>query len=364
MKKNEISTSGKNYPVYIGANIFDSLEKIINSNKVNKNLFLVIDKKFQNLHRQDITRFTSNYSGRIFAFEYEACEQNKSFDSLLKILSDLITKNFGRDTTVIAIGGGITGDLAGFAASVYSRGVQFIQIPTTLLSAVDSSVGGKTGINFEETKNIIGSFYQPDLVLVDTEFLKTLPDEEIVCGMGEVIKYAFLTDLKFFITLKNSLNKLLRLDSSITSKVIEACINFKGDVVSKDERESGLRKILNLGHTFAHGIEVEQNYKIKHGQAVIIGLVCALELSRKIGMLDKSLYSEYLSLPLAFKDKIMINSHDTMHIYDIMKRDKKGRDQKIKFVLLKEIGNLIVDVEAEESDILQSLQQGINYFIK
>ena len=364
MKKNEINTFSKNYPVYIGANIFDSLEKVINSQKVNRNLFMIVDKKFQNLHRQDISRFTSNYSDRIFVHEFDACETNKGFDSLLKIMSDLITKNFGRDTTVIAIGGGITGDLAGFAASIYSRGIQFIQIPTTLLSAVDSSVGGKTGINFEDTKNIIGSFYQPDIVLIDTEFLKTLPDEEIICGVGEIIKIAFLTDLKFFVTVKNNLNKLLRLDSSITNKVIEACVNFKGDVVSKDEKEAGLRKILNLGHTFAHGIEVEQKFKIKHGQAVIIGLVCAFELSKRIGLLEKSLFNEYISLPLALKDKISLNNFNTEHIYEIMKRDKKGRDQKIKFVLLKEIGNLVIDVEVEENDILQSIQQGINYFIK
>lgn len=364
MKKNEIKTSGKNYPVYIGGNIFDSLEKIITSNKINKNIFLVVDRKFHSLHRQDITRFASNYTGRIFVHEFEACEQNKGFDSLLRILNDLITKGFGRDTALIAVGGGITGDVAGFAASVFSRGIQFIQIPTTLLSAVDSSVGGKTGINYEETKNIIGSFYQPDIVLIDTEFLKTLSEEDVICGIGEIIKYAFLTDLKFFITIKNNLTKLLRLDSAITTKVIEACINFKGDVVAKDEKEKGLRKILNFGHTFAHAIEIEQGYKIKHGQAVIIGLVCAIELSKKMGILDKSLYSEYIELPLALKEKITLNNYNAQHLYEIMKRDKKGRDQKIKFILLKEIGNLFVDVEAEESDILQSIQQGINYFVK
>ena len=364
MKKNEIKTSGKNYPVYIGANIFDSLEKVINTKKVYRNLFLVVDKKFQSLHRQDITRFTLNYSNKIFLHEYEACEANKNFESLLRILNDLITKNYGRDTTVIAIGGGITGDIAGFASSIYSRGVQFVQIPTTLLSAVDSSVGGKTGINFEETKNIIGSFYQPDIVLIDTEFLKTLPDEEIICGMGEIIKYAFLTDIKFFITIKNNLTKLLRLDSSITTKIVEACVNFKGDVVSRDEKESGLRKILNFGHTFAHGIEIEQNFKVKHGQAVIIGLACAIELSKKIGLLEKSLYNDFISLPLALKDKIAISGFDVEHIYEIMKRDKKGRDQKIKFVLLKDVGSLFVDVEAEENDILHSIRQGISYFIK
>lgn len=364
MKKNEIKIPGKTYPVYIGANVFDSLERTLSTNKVSRNLFLVIDKKFYNFHRGDISRFTSNYSGNVFTHEFEASEQNKSFTSLNKIYEDLITKGFNRDTTLIAIGGGITGDLVGFAAATFCRGVQFVQVPTTLLAAVDSSVGGKTGINCEETKNIIGSFYQPEFVLIDTEFLKTLPIEELLCGTGEIIKYAFLGDLKFYTSIKNNLTKLLRLDTSFISKIIETCVNFKGDVVANDEKESGLRKILNFGHTFAHAIEVEQNYKIKHGQAVVLGIACAIELSKRIGVMEKNLYQEYLALPLLLKDKITLSKYNFNHIYEIMKRDKKGKDQTIRFVLIQDIGNLLVDVEADENDILQSIQSGLDYFIK
>ncbi|MEW6702455.1 MAG: 3-dehydroquinate synthase [Bacteroidota bacterium] len=364
MKKIDIRIPAKEYPVFIGANIFDSLEKIIRIKKLSRNLFMIIDRKVMNLYRDDIKRFSSNFSGKIFINEFDASEANKSYLELAKIYNDLIAIGYGRDSLIVAIGGGITGDIAGFAASTFARGIQFVQVPTTLLAAVDSSVGGKTGINFGETKNIIGAFHQPEFVLIDTEFLKTLPEEEIICGIGEIVKYAFLSDKKFFELLKNNFHKLLELDSTFTTRAIETCIKFKGDVVAKDEKESGLRKILNLGHTFAHAIEVEQNYLIKHGQAVVVGLACALELSRRTGLLSEKLFTQYLQLPFMFKDKITLNAFDPLQIYEIMKRDKKGRENRIKFVLLKEIGRLIVDVEAEKDEVIYCLNKSLALFIK
>ena len=364
MKKVEINIPGKEYSVLIEQHLFDRLEKIILSKKSNKNLFIVIDRKVLELHRTKIIRFVSNFPGKYFIHEFVSDESNKSFSSADKMYSDLISQKFGRDTLMLAIGGGITGDIAGFVASTFARGIQFIQIPTTLLAAVDSSVGGKTGINFSETKNIIGTFYQPEMVLIDSGFLKTLPEEEVVCGIGEILKYAFLIDQKFFVALRNNLFKLIKLDSSFTSKIIESCIQFKGDIVLADEKEGSLRKILNLGHTFAHAIEIEQNYRIKHGQAVIIGLVCALDLSRRMEILDKKLFEEYLQLPLLLRNFISIDKFDADHIYEVMKRDKKGFNNNIKFVLVNSIGNILIDVEADESEVLQSIQQGIGYFKK
>ena len=363
MKKIEINIPGKEYPVYIGVNTFDSLDKIIRSKKLYRNLFIVADRNVLNLHREDLNRFTSNFSGKVFVHEIDASESDKSIVSLTRIFDDLIGKEFGKDTLVIAIGGGITGDIAGFSAATFMRGVKFVQVATTLLAAIDSSVGGKTGVNFNDTKNVIGAFHQPEFVLIDTEFLKTLPEEEIICGIGEAIKYAFLTEQKFFIMLKNNLSKLLKLDSSFTSKIVESCISFKGEVVAEDEKESGLRKILNFGHTFAHAIEIEQKHKIKHGQAVTIGLVCALDLSRRIGLLEERLFLEYIKLPLLLKEKIVLKGFDAAKVYEIMKRDKKGRDHKIKFVLLQDIGDLAVDVEVGKDEVIQSIQQGMNYFI-
>jgi len=364
MKKIEINIPPKAYPVFVGENIFDRLTNILRAKKLNRNVFVIIDRKVFDLHRAKINMFVSNWVGKVYVHHFDSDESNKGFIALAKIFDDLINKGFGRDTLIISVGGGITGDIAGFAAATFARGVQFVQAPTTLLAAVDSSVGGKTGINFGETKNIIGAFYQPKLVLIDTEFLKTLPTAEIVCGIGEVVKYVFLTDQKFFNLLKNNFEKLLQFETSFTKRVIETCIKFKGNVVTNDEKENSLRKILNLGHTFAHAIEIEQNYLVKHGEAVVIGLVCVLELSKRIGILNDKLFREFIELPLMFKNKIAIGNVDAVRIYDIMKRDKKGRDEKIKFVLIKNIGNVLIDVEANEADVLSSIQQGIGYFKK
>jgi len=364
MKEININVPGKKYPVYVGPDIFSRFEKTVINHQLSRNLFFVIDKNVLDLHRTTIDHFVDNYQGKIFLHRFESCESNKGIKSVEKIYSDLINHGFGRDTVIVAFGGGITGDLAGFAAATYARGVEFVQISTTLLAAVDSSVGGKTGINFGETKNIIGAFYQPDFVLIDTNFLKTLPKEEIICGAGEIIKYAFLIDELFNKSLEKNFAKLMQLNDSITSKIIETCIRFKGDIVAKDEKESGLRKILNFGHTYAHGIEVEQNYKIKHGQAVVIGLVCALELSKNIGLISTKIYNKYIQLPLILRDEIKIETYDTSGIHEVMKRDKKNRDNKIKLILIQEIGNLAVDCEVDDNEIEKSISAGINHFLK
>lgn len=364
MKKIDIKIPGKEYSVFIDTHIFDRLGKIIQSRKLHKNLFVIVDKTVLELHRTKIIRFVSNFPGKYFIHEFEANETDKSISSAEKMFNNLIVNGFGRDTLVISIGGGITGDLAGFVASIYARGVQFIQIPTTLVATVDSSIGGKTGVNFGDTKNIIGSFYQPEFVLIDTDFLITLSEEEIICGVGEIFKYALLTDQKFFIAVKNNINKLLKLDSSFITKVIETCVVFKKEIVTKDEKESGLRKILNLGHTFAHAIEIEQEHKIKHGQAVIVGLACSLDLSRKIGLLSNKNFEEYIKLPMLIRDKIQLERFDVQNIYEIMKRDKKSRNYKVKFVLPKSIGNLLIDVEVDEAEVMNSLRQTIGIFKK
>jgi 3-dehydroquinate synthase len=364
MKEIDIKVPAKQYPVYVGADIFSQFDKIILKHQLSRNLFFIIDTHVLDLHRTTIDHFVNNYKDNIYLHRFDSNETNKGIKSIEKIYSDLITHGFGRDTVIIAFGGGITGDIAGFAASTYARGVEFIQIPTTLLAAVDSSVGGKTGINFGETKNIIGAFYQPDFVLIDTNFLKTLPKEEIICGTGEIIKYAFLSDEIFYKYIERNFSMLMQVNDSITAKIIDTCIRFKGDVVAKDEKEKGLRKILNLGHTFAHAIEIEQKYKIKHGQAVVIGLVCALELSKSIGLISNKIFKKYIQLPLLLKDKIKIDTYDASAIHEIMKRDKKNRDNKIKLILVKEIGNLAVDCDVDDYEIEKSISVGMNCFLK
>lgn len=362
MKKLEINIPQNSYPVYLGNNIFNKLNKedIIQSCK---SFFVVVDSCVYRYHEKNITSFYEKLNAKKYLHIFEASEKNKSFDSLKSILSNLIKYNFGRDALLISIGGGITGDIAAFAASIFSRGIKFVQVPTTLLSMIDSSVGGKTGINFKDTKNIIGSFYQPELVIIDTNFIKSLHHDEIICGLGEVVKYGLLIGDDLYEGINKNLNKLINVESKITESVIEECVRFKGDIVKRDEKEkSGLRKILNLGHTFAHAIEVEQKYKIKHGQAVIVGLACALHLSNRLNLLNDSALEKYLPLILKFSKDIDIQKYNTKKLYRIMHRDKKNTNDKINFVLIRKAGNILIDVQAEEDDVIYALNNGIQYF--
>lgn len=363
MKKIEVKASSKSYPVYVGNNILEQLPQLIEKSGLHKNVFIVVDENVLGYHLKKIKNIITEKMRKVVVVEFIANEKSKSNKSVEELYDCLIKNNFGRDTLIIAIGGGITGDIVGFVASTFSRGVQFVQVPTTLLAAVDSSVGGKTGINYGKTKNLIGSFYQPEFVLTDTSFLKSLREEEVVCGIGEIMKYAFLGDEKFYSTVSEELKQILKLSPLQTTKTIEACVNMKASVVQADEMESGLRKILNLGHTFAHAIEVEQEHKIKHGQAVIIGLVCALYLSHFKGILSADMLVKYLGLPLLMQDKITVDKCNIETIYKIMLRDKKGREGKIKFVLLSSPGVLYLDVEAEKELVIQALEDGICHFI-
>lgn len=364
MKKIDVVTASKSYPVYYGKGIFSKLKPLIDKNRLYSKIFIVVDENVYNHHSARIDSFISSIDSKVCLYSFNANEINKSYAQLNDIYSSLIENGFGRDTLIISIGGGITGDIAGFAASTFSRGVQIIHVPTTLLAMVDSSIGGKTGINFESTKNIIGTFYQPEFILIDTDFLKTLPEEEFICGLGEIIKYTFLAGSEFFNKIKKGLSRSLKLDAALLLYSIETCIKFKAGIVEKDERETnGLRKILNLGHTFAHAIEVERGYTIKHGQAVILGLTCSLYLSRKLGIINEKLFREYLSLLLKTKNRINLNFFYPMKIYEIMKRDKKSVNDKIKFVLIVEAGNIMVDVEAPVNVIQDSINDGLNHFI-
>ncbi len=267
-------------------------------------------------------------------------------------------EKFGRDTLLIAIGGGTIGDVSGFAASTYMRGIPLIHIPTTLLSAVDSSIGGKTGINFREAKNLIGTFYQPSLVLIDTHFLKSLPKEELISGFGEVIKYSYLTDVKLYSRLLSDWNLLVKKEENFLEKIIYESVKIKSAVVSKDEFEiSGLRKILNLGHTFAHAFESYSGYKLSHGKAVIAGIISALSLSFEMGLISEKQFNYMLELPLKFKSSIQLKNINEKEILRLMEYDKKNRDGEIKFVLIKNFGEILVDVAADRKLIYKALRR-------
>ncbi|MEW9797369.1 3-dehydroquinate synthase [Alteromonas sp. CYL-A6] len=283
-------------------------------------------------------------------------EANKSLQQYERIMTRLLELNASRDTTLIALGGGVIGDLCGFVAATYQRGVPFIQVPTTLLSQVDSSVGGKTAVNHPLGKNMIGAFYQPRAVMIDTHTLSSLPDREFAAGMAEVIKYGIIYDSAFFAALERDVEALKRLEPTVISRTIQRCCEIKADVVAQDEREGGLRAILNLGHTYGHAIEAEQGYgNWLHGEAVAAGMVLACKTAEVFGWLSASETRRVVALLSAFNLPVigpggMSKADYVKH----MKRDKKVAAGKMRFIIPKRIGHAVVTDEVTD-DILNAV---------
>lgn len=273
-------------------------------------------------------------------------EQYKTVDTLMQVFGGLTDAGARRDTTVIALGGGVVGDIAGFAAASYMRGVPYIQVPTTLLAQVDSSVGGKTGVNHPAGKNLIGAFYQPRIVLIDTRTLSTLPDRELKAGLAEVIKYGAICDVEFFTWLEDNMPSLLARDAATLGTAIRRCCELKAEVVADDERETGRRAILNFGHTFGHAIERCQGYgDWLHGEAVAAGMVMAAALSG-LDATDQKRLSALIAaagLPTAPPDIPAATMRDAMGL------DKKAVGQSLRFVLLKKLGEAYVTSDYDKA---------------
>jgi len=343
-----ITTKSEKYPIIIGKNLFSKISKIIkvSSIKFNKCL-LVVDK---NIPSKMIKKFKKGLNIKNLNICFiNANEVNKNLNTTNKIVKILLDKNFSRQDCLITIGGGITGDIGGFAASLFKRGIQFINVPTTLLSQVDSSIGGKTGVNTRHGKNLIGSFYQPKLVISDIDFLKTLPKREITCGYGEILKHSLISDKKFYKYLTKNFQKIFNLQSPfIENSIYESC-KIKKKIVEKDEKEKNLRKTLNFGHTFAHSYEASLNYskKLNHGEAVILGINSAIKFSYKNKILknkDYKLINNHLhNSKLPFDLKRYFSKKDLNKIVSFMTKDKKNTSKKINLILLKNIGLPIIN---------------------
>ena len=351
MKTNKllINTKDKNYSIIIGANVLDKISIILKKERIKFNKCLIIvDKR---VPKKIVVRFKKKINtNKIFLKNYISNEKNKNYKNVNKILNFLLDKNFNRDDCLISVGGGITGDVVGFAASIYKRGLKFINIPTTLLAQVDSSIGGKTGINNGYGKNLIGSFYQPDLVISDTIFLKSLSKRNIICGYAEILKHSLIASKKNFLFLEKFKNEIINLKSPFIEKAILESCKIKKNVVQKDEREKNFRKILNFGHTFAHAYEATLKYsgKLNHGEAVILGIISAIKFSYLNLFLKKKNYNEIFkhinSLNLKIDVNNFFNKKDIKSIIDFMKLDKKNKSTKINLVLLKKIGKPIINL--------------------
>lgn len=338
-------------------NIYLNLE---NLHIKNRKVCIVSDSNVSNLYINELIKYIKDCTEVVETWIFSAGEENKNLNTVQNLYEHLIKLQFDRNDILIALGGGVTGDLTGYVAATYLRGIRVIQVPTTLLSMVDSSIGGKTGVDFNAYKNMVGAFKQPELVYINSDVLKTLSDEQLASGMGEVIKHGLIKNKNYYEYIKQNINEIKNRNTQILNEIIyQSCI-IKQSVVEIDPEEKGERALLNFGHTIGHAVEKLMNFKMFHGHCVAIGMVAASYISYKKGYIKKEeLYDienilKMSDLPIRIKN---LNARD---ILITTKNDKKMDSGKIKFILLNKIGNSIIEKNITDAELLEA----IKYIIK
>ena len=344
LKKIIVNTSDGKYPILIGKNVSFDLGNLLRQNNIfSSKILLVIDK---NVPRTMVRKIKISLKKKKYFIYLKSNEKNKSQKSVDKIIDVLLKNNFNRSDCLISIGGGIIGDISAYAASIFKRGLLYVNVPTTLLAQVDSSIGGKTGINSKFGKNLIGSFYQPRLVVSDISFLKSLPKREMLCGYAEVFKHSLISNRNFFNFLDKNIKQILSLKTNYIDKSIYKSCIIKRNVVEKDFKENGLRKILNFGHTFGHAYEASLDYSstLNHGEAVLLGISSASRFSHEnkiLGINELNLISKHIK---KINENLSLNSffkkNHIKKIIKFMSIDKKNSDDKINLILINKIGKV------------------------
>ena len=361
-KSVKVKFSGSDeYSIEIGPGMLNKIADRVRDVSKKPLAFVVTDKKVAPLYLNNVVKRLEAARIKTETEIIAAGEKHKNLNTYLKVVSRFAQTSGAADTVVVALGGGVVGDIAGFAAATYRRGTPVIQCPTTLLACVDSSVGGKTGVDLPFGKNLVGAFHQPRAVLVDTDTLSTLPPREFRTGTAEVIKYGFIMDEPFVKFMEKNIEEFNAGDETLLSRAIECCCRLKAKVVGKDERDTkDIRAILNFGHTFAHALEAVCGYKdYNHGEAVAVGMACASDLSARIGMISQEDAARVERLISAAELPVTIKNAQPRHLLDCMFRDKKCRGGKLRLVLLESKGRAVVADDVDEKDILSVIRSRI-----
>jgi 3-dehydroquinate synthase len=339
MQPLRVTLGDRSYPIHIGTGLLND-EKLYMQHAGGKTVAVVTNPVVAPHYLEGVQAALERAGGRAFPVLIDDGEQAKSWATLDRVVDALLAARLGRDSLIVALGGGVVGDLAGFAAAVYQRGVPFIQVPTTLLAQVDSSVGGKTAINHARGKNMVGAFHQPLAVIADVGVLDTLPDRELRSGLAEVIKHGFVLDLQFVGWLEANIGKLLARDRAALTHAVRRSCELKAQVVGADEREAGRRAILNFGHTFGHAIEAGMGYgEWLHGEAVAAGMVMAAELSTRVGLLAREDASRVRALIARAGLPVQGPVLAIERYLELMQVDKKAAGGKMRFILLDGLGH-------------------------
>lgn len=348
------------YPIYFD-NSYDNLRNAVKyAGLANRKAVILTDSNVEEIYlREALGQLKDSFSD-IYFHSFPAGEQNKNLDTIKSFYGFFSEKNLDRQSVVLALGGGVTGDMAGFAAATYMRGIGFVQLPTTLLSQVDSSVGGKVGVDFLGNKNFIGAFYQPRFVYINSKTIESLPPEQFTSGLGEVIKHGLIRDISYYKYILDNTEQILNKNSDTLEKLVEGSCRIKAEVVELDEREESLRQILNFGHTYGHAIESLSNFTELHGHCVAHGMRGGLHLSFSLGNISKVTLREYDSLLKSLGFPQLKVQYSADEIYAQMLSDKKTKNDRLNLVALDKVGNAYVVSEAPKEYIMKS----IDYILK
>ncbi len=363
-----IDLDARAYDIYIGAGLVFRAGDFIPQDITGRGVFIIADEAVAAVAGHICNTLKEAEAKVVELKTITAGEQAKSFAMVEQLCAWLLERGLNRNSIIIAVGGGVVGDLAGFCASIIVRGVSYIQVPTTLLAQVDSSVGGKTGINMSQGKNLVGSFYQPAAVIADLDALKTLPERELLAGYAEIVKYGLIRDVVFFEWLEENGQQVLQLNPDMLSYAIEASLKSKAQIVQSDEREQGQRALLNFGHTFGHALETAAGYdgRLLHGEAVAIGICMAYDLSVRMGLcpaedydrVEEHFLSHGLPSRAAFIQPAL--SCDPDFLIDVMRRDKKALSGQMRFVLSQGIGHAFLHDDVPEDLVRAVLKDSLD----
>ncbi|MAJ24003.1 MAG: 3-dehydroquinate synthase [Rickettsiales bacterium] len=366
MIKINVNLKYNSYKVFIKSNLFEEVVYFHNKKYSGCKAIIITDSNVKKYYLKKLVNNFKKYKVNIKTFSVPAGEQSKSFKTLESLSNKILSNGINRNDIIYALGGGIVGDLTGFLSSILLRGIKFIQIPTTLLSQVDSSVGGKTAINAKIGKNLIGSFFQPSAVFVDPNTLNTLSKKELLAGYAEVVKYSIINDRKFFNWLEKNHKNIYNLEPDSVVRILSKCIKKKAEIVKIDEKEDNTRMLLNFGHTFAHAIESEMDYKIRHGEAVSVGMLMAMRLSFILGYTTLKEYSSLEShlkkfdLPIRLKQISSRKNWVPQKLLINMQSDKKVFKGSINFILCKGIGKAFIKRDINHVIIKEIIQDLID----
>jgi 3-dehydroquinate synthase len=357
MRKIEVNLNQAVYSILIGPGLLNTVADCLKQLHAGDRVILVTHPRLKQLYGNSLLKSLKEAGLSPELVEAPEGEESKSLAQASVLYNEFSRLQVERITPVLALGGGVIGDLAGFVAATYMRGIPLVQAPTTLLAQVDSSIGGKTAVNQATLKNIIGVFYQPRMVIADISALRTLPDNEMVNGMAEIIKYGVIRDEVLFSLLENQADSLMRRDESFLEEIVYRCASIKAGVTEKDEKDTGLRNILNFGHTVGHAVEAVSDFGVSHGNAVAMGMIAAARISLKMGIFSESEYNRLKSVIIRYGLPVEVAGWPVQDLMQAMQHDKKRAGGRLRMVLVRKMGEVFINDEVDPSLVQQTLEE-------